>query len=140
MLAFPSDRNSGKNCLSRLPSIRLFGRCRRTLAILTPSGSAAHPNALPVNTVQSFYSCPSVTLGEKKGIRVIICVVVEAPPPDGRVTVFDHMASEVYTRIAYSVLVGTEVALRREVATRVRASNGGGWIDGNVERTDDNNG
>jgi hypothetical protein len=74
-------------------------------------GLGTNPNALPVNTVQSFYSRPSITLGEKKGIRVIICVIVEAPPP--RVTVFDHMASEVYTRIANSVLVGTEVALRR---------------------------
>jgi hypothetical protein len=99
-------------------------------------GSAAHPNALPVNTVQSFYSRPSVTLGEKKGIRVIICVVVEAPRPDWRATVFGHMAS----RIANSVLAGAKVAVRIYVAPRMRASNGPGWIDDNVERTDGNNG
>ena len=105
MLAFPSGRIR-ENCLSHQSDYLdvVGGRLRSWRRF----GSAAHPNALPVNTVQSFYSRPSVTLGEKKGIRVIICAVVEAPSPDGRATVFDHMAS----RIANPVLVGTKVAVR----------------------------
>ena len=66
-----------------------------SLAAPIASWISGKPERYPSERRTAFLFASFGNIGRKKGLRVVICVVVEAPPPDRRATFFEHTAAGV---------------------------------------------